>query len=298
MASNVVLAQLQLPEGMGISIEDPSPKQSPEAPSEQPRAPPAEASEVAPAPLTEQLEPTSSEASGDTVQTAPVEASDPKGIAESAQEIVRLMRWLLYAVAAATVLLAVTLVYVARAVAAASGASAAKAAGEAVKGARESARRELRAFIGRIRAEVRNLDSEDPLDVKLTFSNAGRTPAYEISSWGGLSLVPHPFAAENLSLPRLDDAIVRQEIVLPKAEFTRTDTASSTQITKAYKGLVLSGNATLFVYGEVTYKDAFGEDRWYRYRLFCEGGDQSLFVKRNGRTVATLVAAADGNNAN
>jgi hypothetical protein len=54
---------------------------------------------------------------------------------------------------------------------------------------------------------------------------------------------------------------------------------------------------TLYAYGKVTYRDAFGNQRYTRYRLMHGGGEQIHLRDKNGIAVGLLKPDYEGNEA-
>jgi hypothetical protein len=163
-----------------------------------------------------------------------------------------------------------------------------------VKGADQTAERQLRAYIGIEKGSVTNLDGEGAVEATLSFLNAGKTPAYKLHSWGGMSVRAYPGPVE-IPPPARDPSLTRESLVLPHGCFFRTE---SGDIPSHIKADIIAGRATLFVYGEVHYLDAFDRKRHFYYRQFCGGGHPNLIMVKEGRTIGRLAPHETGNDAN
>jgi hypothetical protein len=160
-----------------------------------------------------------------------------------------------------------------------------------VKSAEQTAQRQLRAYIGLEKGTVSNLGGTEKVDATMAFRNAGQTPAYKLHTWGGMSVRPYPGIVE-IQSPKRDPARVRESLVVPNASFFRTETG---EIPQDIKADIVAGRATLFVYGEVHYEDAFKRKRLYTYRLFCGGGHPHSITQKDGKIIGRLAPHETGN---
>ena len=151
--------------------------------------------------------------------------------------------------AAGILLLGFTLIYTAKAARAAG--RAAKAAEEAISAARDSSRRELRAYVGIEKV------THDPAFIRVTLRNTGHTPATELKGtftahWarGGNKDLSPGFAFNEVRVPVLvpgalgggRDANMRFDL----------DASETTYLKSA-----LAGKRTLFILVRLAYKDIF-----------------------------------------
>jgi hypothetical protein len=67
-----------------------------------------------------------------------------------------------------------------------------------VKGAEQTAERQLRAYVWAITENSPSLDA-DPFETRTHINNAGATPAYKVHSWGEIKPFFHPLADNSLS---------------------------------------------------------------------------------------------------
>ncbi|WP_298258522.1 hypothetical protein [Bradyrhizobium sp.] len=160
-----------------------------------------------------------------------------------------------------------------------------------VKKTEDASRRQLRAYVGLQKGEVVNLDNIDELRADLIFRNAGQTPAYKLRTWGGMSVRYEP-RPKDIPAPARDPNSIRKAQILPDGEFGRTE---SGDVPFAIKADIIAGKATLFVYGEIYYTDAFGRNYLQTYRYFCGGGHPNSILQKKGKTVGRLAPHEGGN---
>ena len=146
--------------------------------------------------------------------------------------------------------------------------SATKAAEDAVAVTKDSAERQLRAYVGVNEAlsTWRNGPS-----AQIEIKNGGQTPAYELTHWVTTGYGP----ADRADFPTQP---ARQSSVLGAGASINTDTAVAPGNGKVH-GAIREGAYTLFVWGRIEYQDAFGVRRMTEYRLmWVEGGDHGRLV--------------------
>jgi hypothetical protein len=147
---------------------------------------------------------------------------------------------------------------------------------------RESSERQLRAYVV---AELGNIvNVANPLPVggnpapqtdarviypngpvaRIQIKNTGQTPAFEVRHWGDICIREYPLVSE---LPPKPPGLIPvasnlgQGIISTK-RFTRHSLLTPQQTTDLMKGII-----AIYVYGEISYTDAFGIERHTQYRL-------------------------------
>lgn|SRR6266542_1207086 len=161
-----------------------------------------------------------------------------------------------------------------------------------VIGAEDTARRQLRAYVFAVRPEIgdwkdRNLSNLNPLMAKLIIKNTGQTPAYECRVIGGMCIRDYSRDLVGpVSVVELDynDPGIGKGMLGPGADREKSeplhvddptehrygrapteDEIAGLQITDALSELPGDQPKTVFVYGEILYRDEFGTDRWTTY---------------------------------
>jgi hypothetical protein len=155
--------------------------------------------------------------------------------------------------------------------------------------------RQLRAYLSVVRAELRNVDG-GVMEADVVIKNSGQTPAYEVVTWGGMYIRAYPLVHP---IPDPERDTPRSSIVGPGTEFGKIEKAvnsdGSSPITDAHRQAILNGDLSVYVTGEIIYRDAFGKKWVQTYRFFTGGGHPFPFVKRKGKTVGRLTPHEDGN---
>ena len=125
----------------------------------------------------------------------------------------------------------------------------------ALQGTLTMFRNDQRAWVGAMRPHG-EIVPDSPLKVTIILKNLGRTPALNVRPKGRLHWQPftEPFKPHDLSTDTSSGCGVLQpseEVTLPFVE--------ANPLTKEEVGSIISGQFTLYVYGEVTYADVFGK---------------------------------------
>jgi hypothetical protein len=132
-----------------------------------------------------------------------------------------------------------------------------------VKGAEDTAERQLRAYVGVTSGNVtlELADHSPRLRAMLKMQNAGQTPAYKL---GGLGGIKTGVVFEDAWLQQTTP-FAQNSMLIPNAEFAYR--LFLTEFTAPTDGFDHT-----FVFGRIEYVDAFGKPRWTDFR-FTVGGD-------------------------
>lgn len=171
--------------------------------------------------------------------------------------------------------------------------------------ARESSERQLRAYVfvaaQAISASPRRdimlpIQSNSNALAHMVFKNTGQTPAYDVRIYGEIDLVPWPIEQSTLTAINFNNSNISSSTLGSGQDthkislFSRLGSIQPANLSDVeYQGL-LSGSLALVAHGEVRYLDAFGKQRWTRYRTFVGG-----FYSIQGPGMGTH---AEGNAAN
>ncbi|HEV2594168.1 MAG TPA: hypothetical protein VGU01_03085 [Sphingomicrobium sp.] len=157
---------------------------------------------------------------------------------------------------------------------------------------RDTARRQLRAYVGCVGAEAHGIDGSAALQITIKFRNAGQTPAHGLSAKGGCRMFQYPGPT---TFNEVSDHIHAPSTLVPGGETLKTETAP---ITAVQKRDLFAGKYALYAYGQATYTDVFGEQHVTHYRMLL-GGRQKLRTQRKGDEVVGLLAhTEEGNESN
>jgi hypothetical protein len=133
--------------------------------------------------------------------------------------------------------------------------------------AADTAQRELRAYVN---VDSAKIDFERPSapEVTVVLRNFGQTPAYDMRQWIHIWIEEYPLRVDLPTPPA--DFRKAKDILAPRRRamvfITKDPPVSAEEVP-----LLGTLQGTIYVYGEVRYRDAFGHDRWTKYRLIYGG---------------------------
>jgi hypothetical protein len=157
-----------------------------------------------------------------------------------------------------------------------------------------TAKRQLRAYICMDTAEVR-MNVGQPVAI-INFKNCGQTPAHEVQGWIGVQIAAHPLGVV-LPKPTDPDTIFPKETVGAGgiSQFMRQ---RGIPLSEEERQGLFSPQYTLYAYGQLRYKDVFG-DQWYTNFRFIAGGPEGVTKTRldNGKRSYILSPDMEGNDA-
>lgn len=162
------------------------------------------------------------------------------------------------------------------------------AAQEAVAVTRDSAERQLRAYVQAFAFQLFALVPGERPRGLVVLKNLGATPAYDLQCWIGIYVAPTDSAFD--SFPRMKCEGLAGFVLAPTAPHILNITCDA-EIDTATLNHVRSGHWSVFVYGETTYMDAFKHKRHTR---FCTQHNGASALE-NG--VESLKPAPFGNDA-
>jgi len=141
--------------------------------------------------------------------------------------------------------------------------------------AREASEKQLRAYLHVTNTEFRGGLGGEP-KFCLEYANLGQTPAYGVAGWSMVEL-----RRQDSDLPFLNvGEIETYGDIGPgqRQEFVR---ASPVQLASSEINDIISGASKIYVYGEFTYRDAFGKSRRTQFRKMLaeasRGGERMVF---------------------
>lgn len=168
---------------------------------------------------------------------------------------------------------------------------------------RDQEKRQLRAYVLVDQSSIL-VDESNYVHPRIQIKNGGLTPAYKVAGWGCLVVgrfrVGDGVINTETDLPTgepEDQSSIPKSIIGPggtkiKTSFTFCDTKPFTYrpLTSEERVRLRSSTAAIYMYGEETYIDAFGDARFLRYRF--------LSNDRLGNGVGGTVDDSRGNDAN
>lgn len=138
---------------------------------------------------------------------------------------------------------------------------------------RETAERQLRAYVNVSSASLK-FETPDVPVVQVHFRNFGQTPAYECHGWIGTQLGPHPLPWDTPSPDKSTLQMGKEEIA--PCRISIYSIPHNPPIAGELLPLLGTARCTLYVFGAVFYKDAFGHDRCTNFRLLFGGRAETL----------------------
>jgi uncharacterized protein (UPF0333 family) len=162
------------------------------------------------------------------------------------------------------------------------------AAKDAIELSRDTAKRQLRAYVCVIAADMAFTKADAP-EIEIRIKNCGMTPAYEVKLWAGLAAGKHPL---NVPLDRPPDGFKMNQ-----SGIEMIHPIFHTPIPAFLLPILGTPQATLYVYGEITYRDAFKDERLTNFRMIYGGPEPPSLVVKGGVNTARLKADSEGNTA-
>jgi hypothetical protein len=149
---------------------------------------------------------------------------------------------------------------------------AATAAERSVETMQDTARRQLRAYVSIDRAWIEFLEPGVP-KVTVVVKNAGLTPAHNLRHWIHQWIERYPLTTQ---LPTPPNGFVTSSSVLGSGA-THNMQIKHPQpiINPSFIDKIGTSEGTIYVYGEIHYKDVFGHEHITKYRLMHGGPEKS-----------------------
>jgi hypothetical protein len=162
-----------------------------------------------------------------------------------------------------------------------------------VRGAQETAQRQLRAYVFVESASITHVDNNEGVpEVVVTVRNFGQTPAYKLANLTCLALCPHP-APPHITAAMEQDMLadITASTDMGPGHFQQAPVSTNLgrPFTEEEMQGLASGKYVIYVYGRVRYVDAFGNKQLTKYR-FMTGGEAGV---RGGQ----LAGCEEGNEA-
>jgi len=135
---------------------------------------------------------------------------------------------------------------------------------------KDTAQRQLRAYISITAAEIEFPEPGRPKST-LTFKNAGQTPAHNVQIWIHQWAAAYPLNVALPTPPR--DFEMAKNTLGAGAYFHMRSEAPRPIFNGPYLDLVGTSQGTIYVYGEISYFDVFGQKHVQEYRLMYGGNE-------------------------
>ena len=135
---------------------------------------------------------------------------------------------------------------------------------------KDTAQRQLRAYISVVAAKIEFPVPGQPKST-LTFRNAGQTPAHDVKIWIHQWVAAYPL---DVALPTPPpDFVTARDTLGAGASCHMTNEAPHPVAKEPFLTLIGTSEGTIYVYGEVSYRDVFGEHHTQKYRLMYGGSE-------------------------
>ncbi len=144
----------------------------------------------------------------------------------------------------------------------------ASATEQTVEAMKDTAHRQLRAYVSIDKAWIKFPEPGVP-SVTVTVKNAGQTPAHDLRHWIHQWIEKHPLQVE---LPVPPEGFVMSTSLLGAGATHDMRIEHPKPIIKQpFLDQIGTPEATIYVYGQITYKDVFGQHQYLKYRLMHGG---------------------------
>jgi hypothetical protein len=158
--------------------------------------------------------------------------------------------------------------------------------------AKDTAQRQLRAYISAVVEKWPDLDKAEPAEITMVFKNVGQTPAFKVNAKFSIFTTHDQPTETQIEELRVTPNLRSESILFPTQEFRlATVPGKGIPITPQQRISVSMGAMILWIDGQVTYLDAYGYSRFYRFRLYMGGSAGAASYHR-------FVWADAGNEAN
>jgi len=148
--------------------------------------------------------------------------------------------------------------------------TSADAAVETIKTMKDTAERQLRAYVLVTTAQIhRDANFRYKLSVKIKIKNFGATPAYDLTNWMGVDFISWPLPAD-LGKPENPNEN-RSTSILGPGDTTELGGPMQSLLVPELEAKIRHGESTIVVWGEIRYRDAFNIQRVTNFRTFCIG---------------------------
>jgi hypothetical protein len=139
-----------------------------------------------------------------------------------------------------------------------------------VRNTKDTVQHQLRAYVSVSVESHPDTQSNQPLTAILILKNSGLTPAYVVSVWARMGLRPYP--GEDKDFERLSIIYAHGRFIFdPREKYRISPEEDKITLTDQDRTGIVEGGDGLYVWGEITYEDAF-KCKWLRkFRLIIAG---------------------------
>lgn len=137
-----------------------------------------------------------------------------------------------------------------------------------VRNAEITSEKQLRAYLLVKRAYAKR-KAEGVFMATVELQNFGQTPAYDVSEW--ISIRGFDKGEDALIFPKPPPEFQKSKGITAPGNFTIFHIPLFDKMSPAKETALHSGDAAIYVWGEVSYRDAFDRMRITKYRMFLSG---------------------------
>lgn len=134
---------------------------------------------------------------------------------------------------------------------------------------RETAERQLRAYVMIDAASIENVKIGGCPEAKLTIKNYGQTPAINLTHWARMGFYPYPLPLTSVPLPKKDQILPPRP--LGPGAVVHVFSGIDKPLNPATLNAIEAKKYAIYVTGEIRYEDAFGKLRETDFLVFCHG---------------------------
>ncbi len=176
-------------------------------------------------------------------------------------------------------------------------ADAAKEAADATKDSvvamRDTAQRQLRAYVAITPSRISQIGPDKKLAFTFMQLNGGQTPAYAANHSGVILLLDHPIP-EDFPFPEIPKERPSRSTLPPRIPFLgnilATQNFTQAEWIEIFQG-VPAGGKRLYFFGRLDYRDAFGHERWNTFCFSFPGWHEAVLLAQQGNWNAIDVAS-------
>lgn len=139
---------------------------------------------------------------------------------------------------------------------------------------KETAERQLRAYVSAEARSLLSFDTRTPIRITVALQNAGQTPAHKMQFAGSVVIMDHPYKkGTTFDVSFEAEGDVSKTVLHPGKEFMAQAVAKHTVPDEAIVAIRSGTKYRLYAGGVVSYKDAFGKPRLTKFLASAGGQD-------------------------
>jgi hypothetical protein len=132
---------------------------------------------------------------------------------------------------------------------------------------KDTTQRQLRAYVC-ISGGTIKFDRKDAPVVHVEYKNSGQTPAYDVCGWHHIWITGYPLTEE---LPEPPKSFTTSQSIIPPGGHAFILIPKDPPVPAQSVHLLGTPEGTIYIYGEIRYRDAFRVNRFTKYRLMYGG---------------------------